>query len=408
MVKLAFCFSVLLLALVPGAALGVDLSVGILLANENQGIAFRELKQRFEKANPGVSLSIVSFTDREYKINLANWIRNRKGPDVFYWQAGERFTNLVDQGIATDITDVWQARKLDSAFPRNLKTSVLFGERVYGIPISFYHWGIYYKKSVFRKHNIEVPETWPQLMNAAEKLRVAGITPFGIGTKNQWPSAACFDYLNLRINGASYHRDLVRGNKRYSDDEVRKVFELWGALVNRKYFIENGNQFSWQQAMPLLYREKAGMLLMGNFVEKEIPEAFADDTGFFPFPNIDPRIPRAEVFPTELFVLGSWSENHDAGKALIAFLARSEIQRQMAASLGYLPAHRLRVGDLSTISTQGLELMRDSADTVQFFDREVEQRFGAVAIEVFTRFIVDGDVDRAISDLEAARVQFYP
>ena len=53
--------------------------------------------------------------------------------------------------------------------------------------------------------------------------------------RHPWVASAWFDYLNIRINGAPFHRDLLAGKHRFDDPRCKKVFDTLarGAAVLR-------------------------------------------------------------------------------------------------------------------------------------------------------------------------------
>ena len=56
-----------------------------------------------------------------------------------------------------------------------------------------------------------------------------------------------FDYLNLRINGADYHRELLAGERSFTDPEVVAVMEQYARLI--PYFDPNQTSCDAQQAV---------------------------------------------------------------------------------------------------------------------------------------------------------------
>ena len=73
-----------------------------------------------------------------------------------------------------------------------------------------------------------------------------------------------FDYLDLRINGATYHRELAAGKHSFDSAEVRKVMDTYATLI--PFFDPKGRPYTWQEAAMLLVNKKAGMYLIGAFV----------------------------------------------------------------------------------------------------------------------------------------------
>ena len=96
-----------------------------------------------------------------------------------------------------------------------------------------------YNKDLFAKYGLSEPQTWEEFLLICEKLKSQGITPIVLGSKDDWPVAGWFDYLNLRLNGLDFHQQLTRGEVSYLDVRVRNVFSHLGQLVDANYFLES-------------------------------------------------------------------------------------------------------------------------------------------------------------------------
>ena len=56
----------------------------------------------------------------------------------------------------------------------------------WGVPYSYYQWGVYFRADIFADNGIEKPATWDEMLGACDTLKEAGVTPFTIGTKYLW------------------------------------------------------------------------------------------------------------------------------------------------------------------------------------------------------------------------------
>lgn len=217
----------------------------------------------FEKANPDVKVKWNNFDHEGYKAAINNFLKANP-PDIAAWYAGNRMSPQVKAGLFEDVTDLWQQNGLDDTLKAAAPSMTLDGKK-WGVPYTYYQWGIYYRTDLFQANGITPPKTWAELVAACARLKAAGIAPFAIGTKALWPTAGWFDYLNLRTNGYQFHMDLTAGKVPYSDPRVKAVFDKWGELVKPGYFVANHAALDWQDAIPLLVQGKAAMYLMGNF-----------------------------------------------------------------------------------------------------------------------------------------------
>ena len=95
------------------------------------------------------------------------------------------------------------------------------GKQIF-VPTNYYWWGFFYRKSTFAKWGVQEPKTWNDFLALCETLKSKGIPPIGIGLGDTpWMASAWFDYLDLRINGAPFHRELLAGKHRFDDPRSR-------------------------------------------------------------------------------------------------------------------------------------------------------------------------------------------
>ncbi|WP_020405439.1 ABC transporter substrate-binding protein [Hahella ganghwensis] len=381
------------------------IEIAILLANLEQGRGFKHLIDRFEETHPNIKVHTRVYNDKEYKRKLNEWVSKADGPDVFYWQAGERLFELARRNAIQSLNPLWESHNWDRLFPENIKNLVHYKDNVYALPFAYYQWGFYYKKSVFKRLNLSPPNTWKDFLRVSQTLSENHITPLSIGTKNDWPAAAWFDYLNLRTNGLTFYRSLLAGEMPFTHSKVRDALNQWKPFIDNGYFNKGQEQLTWSEAMPLLYREIAGMTLIGNFVEKSIPTHLIEDIGFFPFPTINQQIPAYELMPTEVFAFSRWSRKTDEAYALLNYLSEPETQLSLASELGYIPATTKAHDHISPLSLEGVKLLDKSADIMQYFDRDTDQKFSKSVLPYLSGFLLEPDVDSTLNALESKRLE---
>lgn len=70
---------------------------------------------------------------------------------------------------------------------------------------------IFYNKEIFARHGLTRPATWEEFVRICDMLLANGETPMSLSGQNPFISSLWFDYLNMRMNGPEFHRDLVAG-----------------------------------------------------------------------------------------------------------------------------------------------------------------------------------------------------
>lgn len=183
-------------------------------------------------------------------------------------------------------------------------------------------------------------------------------------------ASAWFDYLNIRVNGATYHRELLAGKHRFDDPEVRKVFDRWDEA--RPFFDPNGTAIPFQDATTALLQGRTGMMLIGTFFADAAPKDALGDLDFFQFPIIDPKIPVAEEAPTDGYFASARTKRTDGVKELLRYLATAESQEMyLKSSSGTtLPTHPDAKDSGTPLVLKGRKLIEGAADLTQFFNRD--------------------------------------
>jgi multiple sugar transport system substrate-binding protein len=169
----------------------------------------------------------------QFRAQLSTYLSSANPPDVLTWYAGSVANSYAAEGLLMDLSDLWTGDGACARFSealRSLSTSST-GQAIF-VPTSYYWWSIFYKKSAFASWGVEPPTTWDGFIALCDELKGRGIHPLtnGIGS-TAWMASGWFDYLNLRINGADYHRALLAGQRSFTDPEVVAVLEEYRRLI---------------------------------------------------------------------------------------------------------------------------------------------------------------------------------
>jgi multiple sugar transport system substrate-binding protein len=369
--------------------------------------AWAQVAQGFMKAHPDVTVKINTFDHEGFKTSIRNFL-TAEAPDVVTWYAGNRMAPFVKAGLFEDVSDLWAKEGLATPLKSALGAMTLDGKQ-WGVPYTYYPWGLYYRKDLFARHGIAVPRTWPELLAASAKLKAAGITPFAIGSKALWPTAGWFDYLNLRVNGHAFHMQLTNGQVPYTDARVQAVFDRWDELVKPGYFLANHAAMDWQDAVPAFVKGQAAMYLMGNFAIDLMKKGGLTEAqlGFMPFPKIN-NVPQAEDAPTDTAHIPARARNKADARRFLAYLARADVQAQMNATLRQLPVNKDAPVPADPYLRDGFALLNKAEGLGQFYDRDAPAEMAKAGMEGFQRYMVKPEMrGEILKRLESVRQRAY-
>jgi multiple sugar transport system substrate-binding protein len=381
------------------------LTLGVLGVDSNQRYSYDWITRKFENSHPGVKVKTIAYSDDQFKKELEGWFANNTGPDVVTWQGGEKLYQFIRKGLIRPIDTFWQTNALDNQFDLNTINAISLNNQKYGLPISYYNWGFYYRKSLFAELNIHSPKTWDELLEVCETLKKAGILPITIGTKNPWTASAWFSYITMRLYGIEYYYSLIRGEISYTAPKAKKIFEMWKVMLDANYFPHDHQQYDWNEIMPSLFREISGMTLIGNFFIADIPEALTDDFGYFNFPNMDPKVPRFELAPLDLLMIPSYSKNVKLAEKFLLFMSNEDVQSELNEKFQMLPTNVNSHIQADYFSKVGLTSLLTSKGNSQFFDRDTTAKTYNVVLPLFVEFMQHKDVSIITKQLEKLRLK---
>ena len=349
--------------------------------------AFEEIVAKFQAANPDIDVQMNTTEHEAFKTAIRTILAADKGPDVATWFAGNRMAGFVADGLFGDISDVWAQEGLASSMASTMP-SVTFDGKQYALPYSYYQWGVYYRKDIYDANGISVPKTYDEFLDNCKKLKANGIASVAIGTKYLWTAAGWFDYLNLRTNGLDYHIDLMLGKTKYTDEGVVNTFKNWARAVDAGCFMDDHQNYSWQEAQAPLINGEAASYLIGNFIVPNLPEETQSQLDFYQFPPIDPSLELGEDAPTEIIFMPANAQNVENGKKFMAFFAQPENLTFMNDVLKQLSPHSGSPAPTDRFLKAGAEMLSKSK-TAQFFDRDTTPEMAKAAMQLMVDFMLD-------------------
>lgn len=389
-------------SLLAACALQAAALAGTLVVNSNASdpaprAAWQALVERFQRENPDVDVRL-NVTDHEsYKRQIRNWLTGAP-PDVVFWFAGNRMRQFVAPGLLADVSALYTPAVRAQLHPSALEL-VSDGGRAWGVPYTWYPVGLYYRRDL-----MSAPATWNDLLAACERLRARGLEPIAIGTKDLWPAAAWFDYLDLRLNGQPFHLRLLEGDIPWTDARVRSVFAHWRELIDRDCFARHHASATWQEAQALVYQGKSAFSLMGHYVVAQMPRDVLPRMDFAPFPMLRSGFERDEEAPVNSLHIPERAKNRADAMRFLAFVLRADVQEELNRATLQIPVNlQARPADDRFVQA-GRAHLAGAARLSQYFDRDAREDFAQTALNGFQEFMLHPErLDAILETLEQAR-----
>ena len=381
------------------------------MSNPGPRAVIEGLVAEFGEMNPDLEIELTVVDRDAWKTQIRNAL-SADPPDVVNWYAANRMGPYVEAGLFMDISDWWDAGDYEGL--ESVRGALTMNDAQWGVPYTYYQWGVYYREDIFNELGLSEPSTWEEELANCQVIVDSGRACYTIGTKFLWTAGGWFDYLNMRTNGFEFHMALARGEIPWTDDRVRQTFANWRTLIDMGGFIADHQNYSWQEALPFMVNGEAAAYLMGNFAVDQLRRAGLtdDQLDFYQFPVITEGLELGEDAPTDTFHVPAGAQNVEAARAFLQFVTSTEVQTRINGpdGLGQLPVNaNAEVADDEFIQ-QGFEMLSQNATggIAQFFDRDFPAEMAANGMEGLQEFMVFPDnLDDILNRLEADRQRIY-
>ncbi|AYY13720.1 extracellular solute-binding protein [Actinobacteria bacterium YIM 96077] len=281
----------------------------------------------------GMTLDFTGYSDQTaFDSFVKQSFRTDSVPDLFTWHTGGELADLVDEGLVAETTDLWAEAEENGLVPDGLIDNYTYDGKQYCVPLNVAYWPVYYNIELFEQYDLDVPETWDELMQVADVLVENGEVPF-----HQMNMIFEFVWFQAMLAGNSpeVYEGLQTGDASYTDPEVVEVMEQWKQMIDDGYFIDPGVTTDPQA---LLANGDVAMAYFGTFFTGQLTDVGAEageDYGVFTMPNMNPEVEnRQMILETSPLCVGAGSENEEAALEYSAWWMTNEAQNTWSADRG--------------------------------------------------------------------------
>jgi multiple sugar transport system substrate-binding protein len=363
-------------------------------SNASDAVPKAALQEVFDAftASSGITVKVNTVDHGTFQDQISSYLQGTPD-DAFTWFAGFRMRFFAEQGLATDISDVWA--KIGGNFSQAFKDASTGNDgKQYFVPLYNYPWVVNYRKSVFQEGGYQPATTWTEFKALMDKMKADGLVPLAFADKDGWPAQGTFDILNMRQNGYDFHIALMAGQEKWTDARVKKVFEVWRELV--PYLQTGALGRTWQEGAQAWINKEAGMYFLGTFAGQQAQtDEEKADIDFFTYPTLGTEFDSELGIdaPIDGFMLSKAPRNLEGAKALMEFLGSAK-----AADI-YLASDHNNVAaandaDKSNYTPQQVkmaEIIGSAGKIAQFLDRDTRPDFaGPNGMQLFLQnFLTD-------------------
>jgi raffinose/stachyose/melibiose transport system substrate-binding protein len=303
-----------------------EVAVWMPTQEDSQAAAWDAIVAGFGEIEPNVTIVTETRQVDPHKDALRQAAGTSAGPDIYwYWEGSGLGGELVDVGLSKDLTEYYEQYGWEDRFTSAALAGVTQYEGIHGVPWTQQGEALFYNKKLFAEAGItELPTTYEELVDAAEQLKAAGITPMEFGGTVNWHVMRLLDALVETKCGVETADTLNTGDGDWGAEScVTEAFtelKTWGDEYLNEGFMALSNDDSSQ----LFYSGDAAMTLEGTWFESNAYDGGMDpeNVGIFTFPTETGRL----YGFGEAFYINESSDNADAAAAFLDYVTSEEGQ----------------------------------------------------------------------------------
>ncbi|MYM24445.1 extracellular solute-binding protein [Duganella sp. FT135W] len=209
----------------------------------------------FEKNHPGIEVKFAPTAPTEYDSSLAARLAGGTAGDLIACRPFDVSLSLYKKGHLEKLDG--KAGMQNFAPTATVAWQTDDGKDTFCMPVASVIHGFLYNKKIFKKLNLQPPQTVDEFFSLLETLKKAGVTPLALGTADQWESSQMV-YTNIGPNfwrGEEGRKALIAGKAKLTDApfvEALQFEQRMGGYLGRgasaQTYGDSQNQFALGRA----------------------------------------------------------------------------------------------------------------------------------------------------------------
>jgi len=315
---------------------------------------FRQLLDRFEKENPGITLrdeTLPASTDEQHQFYAINLEGKSADFDVVsldvIW-----VPEFARAGWLRDLTNILPEGKRKDFFPGPME-AVTYKNTVYAIPWYIDAGVLYYRKDLLDKYKFTPPKTWQELVKAAQYITSKEKGMYGfIWQGKQYEGLVCNVLEYIWSNGGDVLKD---GRPVINSPEDIQALGFMRDLITKYKVTPDLVTTSIEEPTRHIFGDGKAVFLRNwpyawNIFENK-NSSVKGKVGVSTLPSF-PGHESASTLGGWQLGINKYSKHPEAAEKLIRFLTSADSQKRLALTIGYKPTRKSLYNDKDLIKEQ--------------------------------------------------------
>ncbi|MDF2484232.1 MAG: msmE 23 [Herbinix sp.] len=293
------------------------------MTQETKRTGLEAVEAKFQEKYPNVTFENLFYNQgTDYFPQLSTALASGEQPEVIMGNPG-LYPDLITEGYAMDLSDneIVNSLNLSSGDLGDVSSD----GKIFGFPIDFKTWGVFYNVKMFDELGLKVPTTQTELMEVCKKLEEAGRDP--------WIHAfadAVFGDIEMRNtvwtralqNGDNdIFEQLMSGDKKVTDyTYIKEGLEVWQERM--QWARDDAMSNNQDKSLELFVAGQGAMLYTGSWSVGDLVAKIGDgdfEFNFFVAPIDDSNSQKLNVQVDQAFMVNPHSEYSDMALKFMEF-----------------------------------------------------------------------------------------
>ncbi len=391
-----------------------DISIMAIWGGDEQE-SFQAVIDGFNELYPNVNVTYTSGGDNLAPL-LSTAVEGGNPPDIAAVGQPGLMAGFVEQGALQPLDDLRQS--IVDNFGESVADVGAVDGTQYGVMFKGANKStVWYNVADFEEAGVGAPETFDELVEGADTLKAAGVTPYSVGVDVGWPMTDLFENIYIRSAGPEMYDQLATHEIPWTDQSVKDALTIMADVVGDSANMAGGTEGALQTDMPdsvakvFTDSPEAAMVIIGDFAPGVVETTLEPESGYnvFTFPSVEDSGPSV-VGGGDLFVNFTKSP---AADAFLEYLTTPEAAEVWASRGGFSsPNKNLDTSVYPDEITQTTAGALAEADVFRFDMSDLQPAaFGGTPgqglFKAFTDFVqnpdnIDGITQQMEADAQAA------
>jgi raffinose/stachyose/melibiose transport system substrate-binding protein len=277
----------------------------------------------------------------------ASFVRGNP-PDLMLANYNFEVARFVQRCVLTDLSDTEAAARTQTDLQPLMDQYGVCEGRTSALPYSVMGAAVIYNKEIFAEHDLEVPQTWDELIEVCETLQAAGVDPFYATFADPWTvNQGWFDYsIGGSLDVLDFFDRLAAEGTDVGPDSAVSFQQDFAEPMDR--MVELAQNYTNADASSRTYDRgnvdfangAGAMYLQGPWAFSEIAKTAPDlELGTFPLPMTDDPDDLAVRVNMDLAaMIPEGSRHQEEARDFLEYLFQPEvITAYNESQLGFIP-----------------------------------------------------------------------